>query len=125
MTINACAAGKDVNCEKLPGLTIAEERAMVDAARKHKRIVQTGSRQRSDDRNRLACELSAAVARARSRRSRSTCRGSTSPVQRFRTPRLRRSRTMTSGWARRRAGRTTRSTSTTISGSFGTAPVAG
>jgi predicted dehydrogenase len=57
MTIDACAAGKDVYCEKPLTLTIAEGRAMVKAARKHKRIVQTGSQQRSDDRFRRACEL--------------------------------------------------------------------
>lgn len=57
ITNDACAAGKDVYCEKPLSLTIAEGRAMVEAARKHKRIVQTGSQQRSDDRFRLACEL--------------------------------------------------------------------
>ncbi len=56
-TIDACAAGKDVYCEKPLGLTIAEGKAMVEAARKARRIVQTGSQQRSDDRFRLACEL--------------------------------------------------------------------
>ena len=56
-TIDACAAGKDVYCEKPLGLTIAEGKAMVEAAQKAKRIVQTGSQQRSDDRFRLACEL--------------------------------------------------------------------
>src|SRR5262245_31203223 len=57
MTIDACAAGKDVYCEKPLTLTIAEGRAMVNAARKYKRVVQTGSQQRSDDRFRQACEL--------------------------------------------------------------------
>lgn len=57
ITIDACAAGKDVYCEKPLTLTIAEGRAMTNAARKYKRIVQTGSQQRSDDRFRLACEL--------------------------------------------------------------------
>ncbi len=57
MTIDACAAGKDVYIEKPLTLTIAEGRAMVKAARKYKRIVQTGSQQRSDDRFRQACEL--------------------------------------------------------------------
>ena len=56
-TIDACAASKDVYCEKPLGLTVAEGKAMVEAARKAKRIVQTGSQQRSDDRFRLACEL--------------------------------------------------------------------
>jgi predicted dehydrogenase len=57
VTIDACAAGKDVYCEKPLSLTVAEGRAMVQAARRHKRIVQTGSQQRSDARFRLACEL--------------------------------------------------------------------
>lgn len=57
MTIHAYQAGKDVYCEKPLTLTIAEGRAMVHAARKHSRIVQTGSQQRSDVRFRKACEL--------------------------------------------------------------------
>src|SRR5262249_29912206 len=57
MTIDACAAGKDVYVEKPLTLTIAEGRAMVAAARKYKRVVQTGSQQRSDARFRQACEL--------------------------------------------------------------------
>lgn len=56
-TIHACQAGKDVYCEKPLSLTIVEGRKMVEAARTHSRIVQTGSQQRSDDRFRLACEL--------------------------------------------------------------------
>jgi len=56
-TIHACQAGKDVYCEKPLSLTIAEGRQMVEAARKHKRIVQTGSQQRSSSNFRVACEL--------------------------------------------------------------------
>jgi predicted dehydrogenase len=55
--IEACSAGKDVYCEKPLSLTVSEGRAMVEAAREHNRIVQTGSQQRSDDRFRMACEL--------------------------------------------------------------------
>jgi len=55
--IEACLAGKDVYCEKPMTLTIAEGQAMVKAARKHERIVQCGSQQRSDDKFRTACEL--------------------------------------------------------------------
>lgn len=56
-TIDACDAGKDVYCEKPLTLFITEGRAMVNAARRNKRIVQTGSQQRSDSRFRQACEL--------------------------------------------------------------------
>ncbi|MHC1769389.1 MAG: Gfo/Idh/MocA family protein [Verrucomicrobiia bacterium] len=56
-TIHACQAGKDVYCEKPLTLTIAEGQAMVKAAHRYQRIVQTGSQQRSDPKFRLACEL--------------------------------------------------------------------
>ncbi len=47
ITIAACDAGKDVYCEKPLSLTILEGRKMLDAAHAHKRVVQTGSQQRS------------------------------------------------------------------------------
>jgi predicted dehydrogenase len=47
MTVAACDAGKDVYCEKPLSLAVAEGRKMVEAARQHKRVVQTGSQQRS------------------------------------------------------------------------------
>jgi predicted dehydrogenase len=46
-TVMACEAGKDVYCEKPLSLTVREGRLMLDAARKHNRVVQTGSQQRS------------------------------------------------------------------------------
>jgi predicted dehydrogenase len=57
IAVEAMRRGKDVYCEKPLSLTIAEGRAMVEAARKYDRVFQTGSQQRSDDRFRLACEL--------------------------------------------------------------------
>lgn len=56
-TIQACQAGKDVYCEKPLTLFVTEGRAMVNAARAGKRIVQTGSQQRSAKEFRHACEL--------------------------------------------------------------------
>jgi len=47
MTILACKAGKDVYVEKPLSHTLAEGRAMVSAAREHKRVVQVGAQQRS------------------------------------------------------------------------------
>jgi hypothetical protein len=46
-TIAACKAGKDVYVEKPLSITIAEGRAMVEAARRHERIVQVGTHWRS------------------------------------------------------------------------------
>ncbi|UCD51826.1 MAG: Gfo/Idh/MocA family oxidoreductase [Phycisphaerales bacterium] len=48
MTIWACQAGKDVYTEKPLSHNIWEGRKMVEAARRYKRIVQTGSQDRSD-----------------------------------------------------------------------------
>lgn len=56
-TIEACAAGKDVYCEKPLSLTIAEGQAMVAAARKYDRVVQTGTQQRSHEHFRRVVEL--------------------------------------------------------------------
>jgi len=45
--IHACGAGKDVYVEKPLGTSIGEGRAAVEAARKHGRVVQIGTQQRS------------------------------------------------------------------------------
>jgi predicted dehydrogenase len=55
--IHACEAGKDVYAEKPLTLYIHEGRVLVDAVRKHGRILQVGSQQRSMEMNRVACEL--------------------------------------------------------------------
>lgn len=55
--IEACQAEIDVYCEKPLTLTIREGREMVTAVRDNKRILQTGSQQRSSSNFRLACEL--------------------------------------------------------------------
>jgi len=57
MTVEACQAGKHVYCEKPLSLTVADGQAMVKAARYYKRIVQTGSQQRSSEHFRNICEF--------------------------------------------------------------------
>ena len=46
-TVMACQAGKDVYVEKPLSVSIGEGRVMVDVARKHDRVVQMGTQQRS------------------------------------------------------------------------------
>jgi predicted dehydrogenase len=57
MTIEACKAGKDVYCEKPLTLTIGEGKPMIAAARQYKRVVQTGTMQRSGAEFKLAVDL--------------------------------------------------------------------
>ena len=57
VNIAALKAGKDVYSEKPLTLTIDEGKRLVKAVRETKRILQTGSQQRSDKNFRLACEL--------------------------------------------------------------------
>jgi predicted dehydrogenase len=56
--IDACRAGKDIHCEKPLTLTIAEAGLAIEAVRRHNRVFQTGSQQRSEyeGRFRTACE---------------------------------------------------------------------
>jgi predicted dehydrogenase len=55
--VAAVRTGKDVFCEKPLTLTIAEGRALCDAVRRHGRVFQTGSQQRSNGRFHLASKL--------------------------------------------------------------------
>ncbi|MCX8108418.1 MAG: Gfo/Idh/MocA family oxidoreductase, partial [Verrucomicrobiae bacterium] len=55
--IHACQAGKDIYAEKPLTLTVREGRLIVEAVRKYKRVLQTGSQQRSSWPNRCGCGL--------------------------------------------------------------------
>ncbi len=55
--IHACRAGKDIYAEKPLTLYIREGRVLVEAVRKHARVFQVGSQQRSAAINRIACEF--------------------------------------------------------------------
>jgi predicted dehydrogenase len=57
INLAALKAGKDVYSEKPLTLTIDEGKRLVNTVQATKRILQTGSQQRSDPRFRLACEL--------------------------------------------------------------------
>ncbi|HMN40964.1 MAG TPA: Gfo/Idh/MocA family oxidoreductase [Phycisphaerales bacterium] len=56
--LDAAAAGKDIYCEKPLSLNLHEARVMIEGVRKHGRVFQTGSQQRSEyaGRFRTACE---------------------------------------------------------------------
>jgi predicted dehydrogenase len=56
MTIRAAESGKDVYCEKPLSLGVRDGRAMVEAVRKHQRILQTGSMQRSNPLNQFVSQ---------------------------------------------------------------------
>lgn len=53
----ACQAGRDVYCEKPLSLTIAEGQRLVRAVRRHGRVLQVGSQQRSMEMDRFACQF--------------------------------------------------------------------
>lgn len=54
---DAMIAGKDVYCEKPLTLTVPEGRVLVNTARRHGRILQTGTQQRSNTAFRKAAEI--------------------------------------------------------------------
>ena len=56
-TIAAMRQGKDVYCEKPLSYSVAEGRAMVDAAHRYGRVVQTGTQRRSMELCLRVCEL--------------------------------------------------------------------
>jgi predicted dehydrogenase len=55
--IEACQAGKDVYAEKPLTLYVDEGRSLVNAVRRHERILQVGTQQRSMEINRVACQF--------------------------------------------------------------------
>ncbi|MFM7206006.1 MAG: Gfo/Idh/MocA family protein, partial [Planctomycetaceae bacterium] len=55
--IHACQAGKDIYAEKPLTLTVQEGRTLVSAVRRHGRVLQVGTQQRSMAINRLACSF--------------------------------------------------------------------
>jgi predicted dehydrogenase len=57
ISIAALKSGKDVYCEKPLVNTVAEGRAVCDAVKRYRRVLQTGSQERSGDKARYACEL--------------------------------------------------------------------
>ncbi len=57
IAVAAARAGKDMYCEKPLGVAVLEGQVIRDAVRKHSRVFQTGTQQRSDEKFRFACEL--------------------------------------------------------------------
>jgi len=57
MVAAAAKAGKDIYCQKPLSLTVGQGQKMVEAVRRHKRILQTGSQYRSGPAVRHGCEL--------------------------------------------------------------------
>ena len=58
IVLDACLAGKDIYCEKPLTITLREAQLMIKAVRKHERVFQTGSQQRTEYGHRFvqACE---------------------------------------------------------------------
>jgi len=57
VSVMACQAGKDVYCQKPLSLTVHDGQQMIQAVRKHRRILQTGSQYRSSGSVRRVAEL--------------------------------------------------------------------
>ena len=57
IAVSAAKAGKDIYCEKPLSLTIADGRAMADAAARYGRVFQCGSQRRASAKCRHSCEL--------------------------------------------------------------------
>ena len=57
ISVAAAKAGKDIYCEKPLANTVADGRAICDAVKANRRILQTGSHERSNEKARFACEL--------------------------------------------------------------------
>ncbi len=57
MAVAAAQAGKDMYCEKPLGVSVEESRRIRDAVRKHGRVFQTGTWQRSLEKFQRACTL--------------------------------------------------------------------
>lgn len=57
VSVAAAKAGKDIYCEKPLANSVAEGRAIADAVKKNKVILQTGSQERSNPKARYAAEL--------------------------------------------------------------------
>ena len=60
ITVMAAEAGKDIYCEKPLTFSVADGRLMIDAVRKAKRILQTGSHERSNVVSQFICEAAKA-----------------------------------------------------------------
>jgi predicted dehydrogenase len=57
LSIDACAAGKDVYCEKPLTHDLSEGAAIIDAQNRYQRILQVGTQQRSMPQFQKACEI--------------------------------------------------------------------
>ncbi|MBA4032981.1 MAG: hypothetical protein C0478_19100, partial [Planctomyces sp.] len=56
ISVMALEAGKDVYCEKPLTFSVADGRPLIDAVRKHKKVFQTGSHERSNPVSQFVCE---------------------------------------------------------------------